>query len=41
MSNVSRNTLAYTLLDLEAQIPEETIRAIEAIPGVYRVHVVK
>ena len=41
MSNVSRNTLAYTLLDLEETIPEETIRAMEAIPGVFRVFVVK
>ena len=41
MSNVSRGTLAYTLLDLEEKIPEETIRAIEAIPGVFRVYVVK
>ena len=41
MSNVSRNTLAYTLLDLEEPIPEETVRAMEAIPGVFRVYVVK
>ncbi len=41
MSNVSRGTLAYTLLDLEEKIPEDTIRAIEAIPGVFRVYVVK
>lgn len=41
MSNVSRGTLAYTLLDLEEKIPEETIRAIEAIPGVFGVYVVK
>ena len=41
MSNVSRGTLAYTLLDLEEKIPEETIRAIEAIEGVFGVYVVK
>lgn len=41
MSNVSRNTLAYTLLDLEEPISEETVRAMEAIPGVFRVYVVK
>ena len=41
MSNVSRNTLAYTLLDLEEPIPEETVRAMETIPGVFRVYVVK
>ena len=41
MSNVSRGTLAYTLLDLEETVPEETIRAMEAIPGVFRVYVVK
>ena len=41
MSNVSRGSLAYTLLDLEEKIPEETIRTIEAIPGVFGVYVVK
>lgn len=41
MSNTSRGTLAYTLLDLEESISEETVRAIEAIPGVQRVYVVK
>lgn len=41
MSNVSRGTLAYTLLDLEESVFEETIRAMEAIPGVLRVYVVK
>lgn len=41
MSNTSRGTLAYTLLDLEESISEETVRAIEAIPGVLRVYVVK
>ena len=41
MSNVSRGTLAYTLLDLEEAVSEETIRNMEAIPGVLRVFVVK
>ena len=41
MSNVSRNTLAYTLLDLEEPISAETVQAMEAIPGVFRVYVVK
>ena len=41
MSNVSRGTLAYTLLDLEEQIPEETIKKMETITGIYRVIVVK
>lgn len=41
MSNVSRGTLAYTLLDLEEAVSEETIRNMEAIPGVLRVIVVK
>lgn len=41
MSNVSRGVLAYTLLDLEEAVSEETIRNIEAIPGVLRVIVVK
>jgi D-3-phosphoglycerate dehydrogenase len=41
MSNTSRGTLAYTLLDLEESISEETVRAIEEIPGVLRVYVVK
>ena len=41
MSNVSRGTLAYTLLDLEEAVSEETIKNMEAIPGVLRVIVVK
>ena len=41
MSNVSRGTLAYTLLDLEEPVSEATIRSMEAIPGVLRVIVVK
>ena len=41
MSNVSRGTLAYTLLDLEEPLPEETVQAMKAIPGVFRVYVVK
>lgn len=41
MCNVSRDTLAYTLLDLEGPVSEETARSIEAIPGVLRVYVVK
>ena len=41
MSNVSRNTLAYTLLDLEEPLDEATVQAMQAIPGVYRVYVVK
>lgn len=41
MSNVSRGTLAYTLLDLEEAVSEETIRNMENIPGVLRVIVVK
>ena len=41
MSNVSRGTLAYTLLDLEEPLPEETIRELEGIPSVFRVYVVK
>ena len=41
MSNVSRGTLAYTLLDLEEAVSQETIRNMEAIPGVLRVFVVK
>ena len=41
MSNVSRGALAYTLLDLEEAVSEETIKNMEAIPGVLRVIVVK
>ena len=41
MSNVSRGTLAYTLLDLEEPLTKETIQALEAIPSVFRVYVVK
>ncbi len=41
MCNVSRDTLAYTLLDMEGPVSQETVDAIEAIPGVFRVYVVK
>ncbi len=41
MSNVSRGALAYTLLDLEETVSEETIQNMQAIPGVLRVIVVK
>ena len=41
MSNVSRGALAYTLLDLEEPLSEQTIQALEAIPSVFRVYVVK
>lgn len=41
MSNVSRGAFAYTLLDLEEAVSEETIRNMENIPGVLRVTVVK
>lgn len=41
MSNTSRGEFAYTLLDLEDQIPEETVKQLEAVDGVLRVRVVK
>ena len=41
MRNVSRGAMAYTLLDLEEAVSEETVHAMEAIPGVFRVLVIK
>lgn len=41
MSNTSRGGFAYTLLDLDSHVSEETLRAAEAIEGVLRVRVVK
>lgn len=41
MTNKSKGDFAYTLLDLNAQIPEETIQKLSAIKGVCRVRVVK
>ena len=41
MRNVSRDTVAYTLLDLEEPLSQETVFAMQQIPGVYGVYVVK
>ena len=41
MSNTSRGQYAYTLLDLEDRLKEETLEKLSAIDGVMRVRVVK
>ena len=41
MGNTSRGAYAYTLLDLEDAINEETVKKLEAIDGVIRVRVIK
>ena len=41
MSNTSRGSYAYTLLDLEDPVSEETIEKLRAIDGIIRVRVVK
>ena len=41
MSNTSRGQYAYTLLDLEDKLKEETLEKLSAIDGVMRVRVVK
>lgn len=41
MTNKSRNSYAYTLLDLENSVKEESLRHLEAIEGMYKVRVIK
>lgn len=41
MMNKSRGEYAYTMLDIEAPAPEEAVKALEQIEGVFRVRVVK
>ncbi len=41
MMNKSRGEYAYTMLDIEAPAPEEAVKALEAIEGVFRVRIVK
>ncbi len=41
MMNKSRGDYAYTMLDIESPAPEEAIRNLEAIDGVFRVRIVR
>ncbi len=41
MINKSRGENAYSMLDLEAPVTEEIVKALEAVEGVFRVRVVK
>ena len=41
MMNKSRGEYAYTMLDIEEPVPEEAVKALEAIEGVFRVRIVK
>ena len=41
MTNKSRGDYAYTMCDLEAPVPTEIVKSLEAIDGVYRVRIVK
>ena len=41
MTNKSRGEYAYTLMDMEAEIPEKAIEALESVEGVSRVRVVR
>ncbi|MDE7251784.1 MAG: phosphoglycerate dehydrogenase [Acetatifactor sp.] len=41
MMNKSRGEYAYTMLDIETPAPEEVVKALEAIDGVFRVRIVK
>lgn len=41
MSNASRGDFAYTLLDLEDKVSEETLESLKKVEGVYRVRVVR
>lgn len=41
MTNKSRGEYAYTMLDIETPVPEEAVKALEQIEGVFRVRIVK
>ncbi|MCM1101612.1 MAG: phosphoglycerate dehydrogenase [Clostridium sp.] len=41
MMNKSQGEYAYTMLDIESPAPEEAVKALEAIDGVFRVRIVK
>lgn len=41
LMNKSRGEYAYTMLDIEAPAPEEAVKALEKIEGVFRVRIVK
>lgn len=41
MMNKSRGEYAYTMLDIETPAPEEAVKALEAVEGVFRVRIVK
>ena len=41
LMNKSRGEYAYTMLDIETPAPEEAVKALEKIEGVFRVRVVK
>ncbi|WP_026506740.1 phosphoglycerate dehydrogenase [Butyrivibrio sp. MC2013] len=41
MMNKSKNDVAYTMMDFEEDIREETVKKLEAIDGVFRVRVVR
>ena len=41
MINKSKGEVAYTMFDVEEQASEEIINMLRAIPGVFRVRVVK
>ena len=41
MTNKSREKYAYTLMDLDKQPDEETIKKLQAINGILRVRVIK
>ena len=41
MINKSKGEIAYSMLDLEAPVTEEIVKALQAVEGVFRVRVVK
>ncbi|MCM1111899.1 MAG: phosphoglycerate dehydrogenase [Muribaculum sp.] len=41
MMNKSRGEYAYTMIDIETPAPEEVVKALEEIEGVFRVRIVK
>ncbi|MCM1553117.1 MAG: 3-phosphoglycerate dehydrogenase, partial [Butyrivibrio sp.] len=41
MMNKSRGEYAYTMIDIETPAPEEVVKALEKVEGVFRVRIVK
>ena len=41
MNNRSRDKIAYTMIDLEGTVTPEAVKALEAIPEIVRLRIIK